>query len=219
MKKKKIALGVAATGLFIALVYNRNAAYTATIKALSESEKKKMVGVSWSDTCPITLDKLMAVNVRYRTPLGFSRRGTIIVNRDIAEDVSNIFRDLYAINFPIKQIRPIRKFGGHDPTSMKKNNTSAFRCSQLEIDAKNRRGSWSEHTKGEAIDVNPLLNPFVTRSGTVQPPEGEKYTDRSLSIKGMITPEVIEIFRQHGFKWGGNWRSSKDYQHFSIGGR
>ena len=25
---------------------------------------------------------------------------------------------------------------------------------------------------------------------------------------------VVRVFKQHGWRWGGDWRSCKDYQHF-----
>ncbi|MFM1879235.1 MAG: D-alanyl-D-alanine carboxypeptidase, partial [Bacteroidota bacterium] len=39
-------------------------------------------------------------------------------------------------------------------------------------------------------------------------------------VKGTVAQgsEVIRIFNQIGWKWGGNWKSAKDYQHFSQDG-
>jgi hypothetical protein len=30
---------------------------------------------------------------------------------------------------------------------------------------------------------------------------------------------VVAAFRSIGWGWGGSWRSSKDYMHFSVNGR
>ena len=200
------------------LLFKKFAPFSASIQPLPESMRRKMTGLSWNDYCPVSLDDLVLIKVRYRTNMGFSKMGKLIVNKSVADNTVEVFRELYEMKFPIKQIKPIDKFQADDPTSMRHNNTSAFRCSEREKASKDRRGTWSEHSKGEAIDLNPLVNPFVTSSG-VQPVEGEKYADRTLNVKGMVTPEVVEIFERHGWKWGGNWRSSKDYQHFSKGGR
>jgi hypothetical protein len=216
-KKKLIRLGVLFAAIGIG--YARFRPYSGKSRALSESEKRKMRGVSWLEGCPIPLDDLRMVEVTHKNNLGFGRTGKMVVHKNLSDNVVNIFRELYQINFPIKQIKPIRKFGGNDNLSMPANNSSSFRCSTLEFDSHSRRGTWSEHARGEAIDINPLINPFVTSSGKVIPPEGDRYTDRSKPVTGMVTDQVVEIFRRNGYKWGGNWRSSKDYQHFSIGGR
>lgn len=44
----------------------------------------------------------------------------------------------------------------------------------------------------------------------------EKYTDRAQKKKHMISHDDVcfQIFEKHGFTWGGDWNSSKDYQHF-----
>ena len=98
---------------------------------------------------------------------------------------------------------------------MAANNTSAFNCRPT-----TGGSSWSEHSFGTAIDVNPLVNPYV-RGAIVLPPEGAAYSDRSLDVSGMIHSgdKVVEAFAAHGWVWGGTWSSPKDYQHFSTSGR
>jgi hypothetical protein len=45
------------------------------------------------------------------------------------------------------------------------------------------------------------------------------YVNRSRARPGMVTPPVIEIFREIGWGWGGSWTgSTKDYMHFSVTG-
>ena len=48
-------------------------------------------------------------------------------------------------------------------------------------------------------------------------PEGsEAYADRSASFPYKIDENDLayKLFKEHGFTWGGNWNSTKDYQHF-----
>ena len=73
---------------------------------------------------------------------------------------------------------------------------------------------------GRAIDVNPLENPYV-RGGHVSPPRGRDYVDRTEWKTGMIHrgDAVVKAFARIGWSWGGDWRSLKDYQHFSATGR
>jgi hypothetical protein len=112
-------------------------------------------------------------------------------------------------------MEPVDVYDGDDNRSMAANNTSAFNCRAV-----TGGSSWSEHSYGTAIDINPLRNPYV-RGGTVLPPEGSAYADRGLDEPGMIHAgdEVVETFGAHGWIWGGTWDSTKDYQHFSTSGR
>jgi poly-gamma-glutamate synthesis protein (capsule biosynthesis protein) len=81
--------------------------------------------------------------------------------------------------------------------------------------------SWSEHAFGRAVDLNPLRNPYVTRGGRVSPPAGRPYANRARRAAGMIHANdlVVRAFAAAGWRWGGYWSSSRDYQHFSSTGR
>lgn len=64
-------------------------------------------------------------------------------------------------------------------------------------------------TESEAI-----VDIVITRQ-----PEGSDdwFLNRGIIRKGMVTPEVVTIFRQHGFNgWGGMWRQPMDYMHFQT---
>jgi hypothetical protein len=79
--------------------------------------------------------------------------------------------------------------------------------------------SWSNHSYGTAIDINPIQNPYV-RGTTVLPPasrDGNYHTDRS-ARPGVITSGdvVVSAFASIGWSWGGYWTSLKDYQHFDL---
>ena len=103
-----------------------------------------------------------------------------------------------------------------DQASMRANNTSAFNCREID----GRPGTWSQHSYGRAVDVNPLVNPWV-RGSQVDPPEGAPYADRSARVPGGLYAgdDAIAAFAAVGWEWGGNWSGSKDYQHFSANGR
>lgn len=169
---------------------------------------------SWHEGCPVPPSQLRRVTVPYVDFDGRSRRGELIVHQRVASQVGTIFTELAAAGVPIRSIRPVDDFGGSDDASMAADNTSAFNCR----DAVGGSG-WSQHAYGLAIDVNPRENPYLY-DGKVLPPEGEPFVDRSPLRKGMIGPggAVHRAFTSRGWGWGGAWRSSKDYQHFSKGG-
>src|SRR3546814_13809066 len=96
---------------------------------------------------------------------------------------------------------------------MRANNTSAFNCRYVAGTTK-----WSEHSYGRAFDINPLHNPYV-RNGSVDPPEGATWADRSRRDPGMIHPDdaVVRAFAAQGWAWGGYWSSGQAYPHFKNG--
>lgn len=59
-------------------------------------------------------------------------------------------------------MRSTAAYGGDDVRSMADDNTSAFNCRQVTGDP----GRLSRHAHGDAVDVNPVENPYVDRRGT-----------------------------------------------------
>ena len=146
---------------------------------------------------------------------GRSRVGVLVVDATVAGRVVSVFRRLYAARFPVRRMLGVEVYRGSDDRSMRADNTSAFNCRFV---GGTRR--WSEHAYGRAIDLNPVENPYV-HGGLVEPPAGRAYLDRSSGQAGMATHSsvVVRAFDSVGWHWGGRWRSSKDYQHFSTNGR
>lgn len=141
--------------------------------------------------------------------------GELICHSSIAEDLVEIFYDLYASEYQIEKVTLIENYNGDDTASMADNNTSCFNYRVVD-----GTKSLSRHALGLAIDINPLYNPYIRydkKGGqTVSPVEGEAYADRTVSFPYKIDPDDLcyRLFTEHGFTWGGNWNSSKDYQHF-----
>jgi hypothetical protein len=75
------------------------------------------------------------------------------------------------------------------------------------------------HAYGEAIDVNPIENPYLA-GGRVLPPAGRRYVDRTVVRPGMAVPGGVlpAAFAAGGWQWGGRWAASPDWQHFSATG-
>ncbi len=146
---------------------------------------------------------------------GSASTGKLVVAAGLASQVVDIFRDLYDARFPIERMRLVDEYGGDDDQSMAANNTSAFNCRLV-----TGGSSYSEHSYGRAIDINPLVNPYV-KGSIVLPLGGSPYVDRSLDAPGMIhaIDEVVHAFASRGWIWGGTWSSLKDYQHFSTTGK
>lgn len=171
---------------------------------------------SYRAGCPVAPSQLRLLRVSH---WGFDdrvHRGSIVVSARVAPDVLSVFRRLYAQRFPIRRMRTIDAYRGSDPASMAADNTSGFNC-RYAVSSGPRR--WSAHAYGEAIDVNPVENPYVL-GGSVRPRAGARYLDRSDVRRGMAVPggPLVRAFRAIGWQWGGRWKGSPDYQHFSASG-
>lgn len=190
------------------------AVFSAEILPVDEEIAARMP-YSWHEGCPVGLGDLRLLRIPYYDMSGTVRTGELVVNADVAEGVVIVFEALFDAQFPIERMELVDVYGGDDLASMQADNTSAFNCRFVE-----GTNHWSEHAFGRAIDINPLINPWV-RGATVSPAEGAPYVDRSLDVPGMIHDGdvVVTAFAGIGWVWGGTWRSSKDYQHFSQSGR
>ncbi len=185
--------------------------FTSSISPLDAAVTERMVDSSWTEGCPVALDDLRYLRVTYRTEEGESEVGELVVAADLADEVVTAFAALYDANFPIASMRLVDDFGADDLRSMQANNTSAFNCRFVAGTT-----SWSWHAYGRAIDINPLVNPYLSNRG-VDPPEGEAFLDRTQTVPGMIRDgdAVTSAFADLGWEWGGSWSSAPDYQHFA----
>jgi hypothetical protein len=190
--------------------------FSGCVSVLDGPTRARMTGVSWRPECPVGLDDLRAVELDHWDFDGVVRCGRLVVHADHADAVVSAFAALFAARFPITSMRPIDDFNGDDDASMAANNTSGFNCRPVA-----EEGRWSEHAYGLAIDVNPVQNPYLPRSGAILPPAAAAYLDRSADEPGMIHADgpVVRAFAAIGWTWGGRWEGLKDYHHFSANGR
>ena len=171
---------------------------------------------SWREGCPVPIDDLRILRMDHWGFDGAEHPGELVVHRDVADAVLGVFRRLWDARFPIERMVLVDEYGASDDRSMEANNTSAFNCRTVAGTTR-----WSEHSYGRAIDLNPVQNPYVSSSGRVSPPNGGPYADRNRQDAGMVHggDVVATGFADIGWGWGGTWRNSKDYQHFSASGR
>ena len=186
--------------------------FRSTVRTIDADLAGRMTD-TWRPGCPVPLRDLRYVRVSFVRFDGTAGYGRLVVHADRAASVVDVFRALYAQRFPIRRMRLVDAYDGSDARSMAANNTSAFNCRKATGGT-----SWSEHSYGRAVDVNPVQNPYVAGS-TVAPPAGASYVDRSPLRKGMVTRGVRSAFSSIGWDWGGSWTTKKDYQHFSSNGR
>ena len=136
--------------------------------------------------------------------------GNLIVAAEIADEVLDIFQEIFDGRFPIHSIRLIDYFNASDYLSMAANNSHSFNFRY--IAGTNRI---SRHGFGMAIDINPIQNPYI-RGGTIWPAAGAEYLNRSYVRPGMIIEGdvVYTAFTSRGWIWGGHWTTPRDYHQF-----
>lgn len=182
--------------------------------SLSPSTEALMEGRSWRPGCPVPLSGLRMLELTYWGFDATAHWGQMVVNSDAVTSVVGAFRSLFEARFPVRQMRLVDYFGGDDERSMAADNTSAFNCRLVP-----GTSTWSQHAYGRAVDVDPLENPEI-RDGQIDPPGAAPFADRSQDRPGMISHGdwAWRAFAAVGWKWGGDWVSLQDYQHFSANG-
>lgn len=182
---------------------------------IPDSVFHRMQGRSWPEGCTIRRADLRYLRLTHVDAESKEHVGEMVCNKAIANDLIEIFKELYRQKYPIQRIRLIDDYEAVDERSMRDNNSSCFCYRKVSGTTK-----LSKHAMGMAVDINTLYNPYV-RTGKdgrriVEPATATKYVDRRKTfpykiVKGDL---LYRLFLQHGFKWGGSWRTMKDWQHF-----
>lgn len=178
-----------------------------------------MLGKSYVVNDDISIDNLRYVRVIHYNFNHEIQVGELIVNSAIAEDAIGIFRELYENEYEIQSMFLVDRYWTGDgettdSASIDVNNTSCFLYRKATGSSK-----LSKHAYGMAIDINPQQNPYVsykTGSPVWSHSNADAYIDRTTGLPHVITEGDVcyNIFAKYGFSWGGNWKTTKDYQHF-----
>jgi hypothetical protein len=193
----------------------------ASVQPLPAPLKSELSGRSWHAGCPVPLAQLRVLTVTHWGFDGRARTGQLVVNEHAAAPLARVFRQLYKLHFPIRHLQLADAYGPSSSQPADGDVTGSFECRQAvpsPCSGGTGTGSWSEHAYGEAVDLNPVENPYVG-CGRTRDHASLAYLDRSPSRRGMVTPAVVQAFRSIGWGWGGTWTgSTKDYMHFSATG-
>jgi hypothetical protein len=164
--------------------------------------------------CPVGPSGLRRVKMPYYDWAGVPRLGDIVLRVGSGDDMQRVFQRAFKARFPIRKMRLVDVYKGSDISSMAADNTSAFNCRKVT----GNPYRLSQHSYGNAIDINTVENPYVTPS-RVYPSGSETYLNRRNVRKGMIVSSgpIAAGMRAEGWPWGARW-SHPDYQHFSSNG-
>lgn len=171
-----------------------------------------------TNNCPVPPKDLKLLTIKHLGYDGKDKQGVLLVHKSVASNVEKIFQELYQIKYPIYQMELVIKYNNNDWESIEANNTSAYNCRKVQGTTK-----WSNHSYGKAIDINPIENPYISKKGYISHKESLKYAKRvhkedTLQDKAVLLKddEAVKIFKKHGWSWGGDWITIKDYQHFEY---
>ena len=198
-------------------VQGQNTSDGFTSEPIPDAIWQKMQGKTYVDNPYVSRSDLRYLRVRHWDYDEQTHQGELVCNRLIADKLLAIFRELYKAHYPIQRIRLADEYDADDERQMRDNNTSSF-CYRNVSGSKNL----SKHARGLAIDINPLYNPYIRYrkdgSQIIEPANAKPYADRSKSYRYKIVKGDLcyRLFIQHGFTWGGSWRTMKDYQHFEY---
>lgn len=181
-----------------------------TAQAIPDDVWENMQGKTYHENKTVGREDLLYLKVFHYDFEHNVCEGEIIVAKELAKEVLEIFSELFDAEYEIEKIKLCDEYGGNDDLCMADNNSSAFNYRVVDS-----TDIISMHGLGRAIDINPRYNPYIV-GDKVMPPNGMKYCKRELSFRHKICHEDIcfGIFSAHGWKWGGDWSSTKDYQHF-----
>lgn len=170
---------------------------------------------TWHPECPVGVDELSYVTVSFYGFDGVFHTGELIVNEAWAAQIVEIFKLLHENRYPIEQMQVVTVEMDDALPTGDGNNTSSFTCRTAVGE-----GSWSMHASGLAVDINPFHNPYE-KGELILPELATAYADRDQNLPGMLFQDSVAVvaFESIGWTWGGNWRTLKDYMHFSSNGR
>jgi len=151
------------------------------------------------------INNISLVNVDYRGFDNLIYHGQVIIHNDLVSSLRKVFkRILLETNYPMTSVFPISMFNWNSSSIC--NNCGAFDWRFVD-----RSDEISDHTFGAAMDINPVINPWM-RKGLPNSPNHPYDKNKRGALQA--NSKVVQIFKEEGWKWGGDWKYSKDRMHF-----
>lgn len=180
---------------------------------ISDTVFARMEGKSFGADCTVPREDLRYLRLLHVDAESHIKVGELVVHRKVADEVLDIFLQLYEAGYPIRKMRLVDDYDASDDASCADDNTSSFNYRLIA-----GTSELSNHAHGLAIDINPFENPYCVWSmGVISPDGSARFADRSLREPYMIHTDDLcyQLFVSYGWSWGGNWSGSvTDYQHF-----
>ncbi len=192
--------------------FTGNRYFDFTEEPINDEIFARMSGKSYGSDCIIPRSDLRYIHLLHTDYDCKYHEGELVCHKQIAGELIEIFRYLYAADYPIEKMHLIDDYDADDERSMSDNNGSSF-CFRVVAGTTHL----SRHAYGMAVDINPLYNPYVKPEGFTPLNAGD-YVDRSADFPYKIAREnedyALILFESYGYFWGGEWGAVHDYQHF-----
>jgi hypothetical protein len=180
-------------------------------RPLSQREAEQTDQFCRKQNCPTETSHLTVLMIPLTDISGCNFMGQLVTHTTMAAELVTIFESIRKTEYPIERMKPLSVYYGDDDMSMADNNSSCFNGRLVKGTER-----WSYHAFGQAVDLNPLTNPWMY-AGQVYPPAGRAFMDRSQVHPAILREDspVVRIFKAHGWEWGGDWQEQgPDYHHF-----
>jgi peptidoglycan LD-endopeptidase CwlK len=186
---------------------------------------------------PLCSDEILGaqqmLNVHYWGSDALLHRGQLVIHRELANEIEDLFRFLLQEKIQINSVIPMsaEQFRGtqgewSDDKSMTQNNSSAFNYRPIASPSGTPQ-RLSLHALGLAIDFNPVNNPCLkdpiyhkTNDGT-ECAAGYRTKEPANGNYDITSPEafhnrhpLVNYLATRGYLWGGTWGDPKDLHHF-----
>lgn len=179
-----------------------------------EPVRVKDLPYTYREGCPVSVDELSLMKFLFLNFEGFIHVGSMVINKNIEEPFAHVMQAAYDMEFPLHTAIPMDnpQFMGDDFISMEANNSSCFNYREVAGTT-----NVSLHSYGLAVDINPMMNPYLAADGHWWPRSGHAYVHRFDLSRGMLCSDhpLTQKFKEQGFEWGGEWERP-DYHHFYM---
>jgi hypothetical protein len=151
--------------LSLALVALALTPFASTTRPLPASLQADLVARGdWHEGCPVPLSGLRLLTVQTWGFNGKPYRGQLVVDAKYAASLPKVFKKLYALRFPIRDLSLDGNYGTKSQRARHPDASGSFECRQAvpsPCTGGSASGHWSMHAYGEAIDLNPRESPYV----------------------------------------------------------
>ena len=151
----------------------------------------------------------------------------------LKNDVEEIFNELFEINFPIYMASgfiesrsitegtqiSLHSYGAAIDINELINPYFNIQTMKMDLERNSDRDKDLKLITANLSNWNIVGDELTSVLKIVIQEEGsdDRFLNREIKRKGMITDKVVSIFRNHGFNiWGGKWRQPMDFMHFQI---
>ena len=186
----------------------------------------RIINKSYIENDSIKLEDLVYIKFLHYDFNNNVKEGELIINRKIKDNIINVLKELFDNKYQINSFKLIDNYFDNEEDKIAIDRKSILDDNSYSFFYRKIYGTdkLSNHAYGLAIDINPRENPYLPvidgKYDYTYLDEQDKYyiENRDKNLDHVITHDdlLYKVFVKNGFSWGGDWDTSKDYQHFEV---